>query len=95
MADETFRVPRSEQETIALYDVEKDSWHIYTNYPKHVRKYTAAVVENHEKTHPDLILDGDIDASKFSPSFMVKTKRVLSEAERKALGDRLRRSGGR
>lgn len=33
------KLPRSEQETIVIFDVEVGKWHIDTTYPTHIRKY--------------------------------------------------------
>ncbi|MCI1689231.1 MAG: hypothetical protein LKI50_02450 [Leuconostoc mesenteroides] len=31
------KLPRSEQETIVIFDVEVGKWHIDTTYPTHIR----------------------------------------------------------
>lgn len=35
--------PREERETIISYDRQTETWHIYTDEPKHARKYEKYV----------------------------------------------------
>lgn len=47
-----WQVPsREERETILIYEEEVDQWHIYTDVPKHARKYEKYidVNKNHRK----------------------------------------------
>ncbi len=44
---DSWTVPtREERETILNYDEEQDSWHIYTDVPKHARKYEKFIDES-------------------------------------------------
>lgn len=44
---DSWQVPtKEERETIFNYDEEQDSWHIYTDVPKHARKYEKFLDES-------------------------------------------------
>ncbi|MBC9702881.1 hypothetical protein QMA60_04750 [Leuconostoc suionicum] len=83
------KLPRSEQETIVIFDVEVGKWHIDTTYPPHVRKYTPAMGEIEEKTEDRLA--GWISAE-FSGSFMVKKRKTLTKERRQQIGEQLRKA---
>lgn len=83
--------PRSEQETIVIFDVQVGKWHIDTTYPPHIRKYVFAMAEIEEKTQDRL--SGWID-EQYSSSFSVKKRRKLTDEQRKEYGERLKRSRG-
>lgn len=84
-------IPRSEQETIVSYDVERKQWHIYTDYPKHVRKYAILLGKFDKNDELPLMLDEYVDKDIFSASFSVRKKRELSDEERQALSERMRK----
>jgi hypothetical protein len=83
------KLPRLEQETIVIFDVEVGKWHIDTTYPPHVRKYTSAVGEIEEKTEDRLA--GWI-SDEFSGSFMVKKRKTLTKERRQQIGEQLRKA---
>lgn len=83
------KLPRSEQETIVIFDVEVGKWHIDTTYPPHVRKYTPAMGEIEEKTQDRLA--GWI-SDEFSGSFMVKKRKTLTKERRQQIGEQLRKA---
>lgn len=85
------KLPRSEQETIVIYDVEVGKWHIDTTYPTHIRKYAELLGEIEEKTEDRLA--GWID-EQYSSSFSVKKRRKLTDEQRREYGERLKRSRG-
>ncbi len=82
------KIPRSEQETIVIYDVEVGEWHIDTTYPPHIRKYTAAMGEIEEKTQDRLA--GWI-SDEYSVSFMTRKRKTLTDAERQRVREQLRK----
>ena len=82
------KIPRSEQETIVIYDVEVGKWHIDTTYPPHIRKYTAAMGEIEEKTKDRLA--GWI-SDEYSVSFMTRKRKTLTDAERQRVREQLRK----
>lgn len=81
-------IPRSEQETIVIYDVEVGKWHIDTTYPPHIRKYTPAMGEIEEKTQDRLA--GWI-SDEYSGSFMTRKRRTLTDEERQRVREQLRK----
>lgn len=82
------KIPRSEQETIVIYDVEIGKWHIDTTYPPHIRKYTPAMGEIEEKTQDRLAgLIGD----EYSGSFMTRKRKTLTDEQRQRVVDQLRK----
>lgn len=83
------KIPRSEQETIVIFDVEVGKWHIDTTYPPHIRKYTAAMGEIEEKTEDRLA--GWI-SDEFSGSFMTRKRKILTDEQRQHVGERLRKA---
>ncbi|MDI6614111.1 hypothetical protein QMA64_05895 [Leuconostoc suionicum] len=83
------KLPRSEQETIVIFDVEVGKWHIDTTYPPHVRKYTPAMGEIEEKTQDRLA--GWI-SDEFSGSFMTRKRKTLTDEQRQHVGEQLRKA---
>uniref|UniRef100_UPI0028AE2C97 hypothetical protein n=1 Tax=Leuconostoc falkenbergense TaxID=2766470 RepID=UPI0028AE2C97 len=79
-------IPRSEQETIVIYDVEIGKWHIDTTYPPHIRKYTPAMGEIEEKTQDRLA--GWI-SDDYSGSFMTRKRKTLTDEERQKVREQL------
>ncbi|MCH3952771.1 MAG: hypothetical protein LKK24_08205 [Leuconostoc mesenteroides] len=82
------KTPRSEQETIVIYDVEVGKWHIDTTYPPHIRKYTPAMGEIEEKTQDRLA--GWI-SDDYSGSFMTRKRKTLTDEERQRVREQLRK----
>ena len=82
------KIPRSEQETIVIYDVEIGKWHIDTTYPPHIRKYTPAMGEIEEKTQDRLA--GWI-SDEYSGSFMTRKRKTLTDEERQRVREQLRK----
>lgn len=87
-------LPRTEQETILTYEPDTDTWHIYTDYPSHARKYEDKVVPSEiypsEKVyHSDngnlIALQGTIKGS-----VGIRGKVKISEEEKKKRAERLR-----
>lgn len=86
---------REERETILTYEEEVDQWHIYTDVPKHARKYEKYVDEskNYRKGYSvnvgqlvmidGYIIDGNVGISK---------KRKLTEKQRQKLAENLKRN---
>ncbi|MGM0174120.1 hypothetical protein [Enterococcus sp. DIV0800] len=80
------KLPRNEQETIFTYSI-NENWHIYTDVPKHIRKYLPLVKspklteENGEIITLEGFVDGNVSA---------RAKRVMSDEQRQAASDRLK-----
>ncbi|MGQ4573270.1 hypothetical protein ACUIJP_04205 [Leuconostoc pseudomesenteroides] len=82
------KIPRSEQETIVIFDVEVGKWHIDTTYPPHIRKYTPAMGEIEEKTQDRLA--GWI-SDEYSGSFTTRKRKTLTDEERQRVREQLRK----
>ncbi|MDN2450220.1 hypothetical protein [Leuconostoc sp. UCMA20149] len=82
------KIPRSEQETIVIYDVEVGKWHIDTTYPPHIRKYLPAMGKIDEKTQDRLA--GWI-SDEFSGSFMTRRRKTLTDEQRQRVREQLRK----
>lgn len=82
------KIPRTEQETIVIYDVEVGKWHIDTTYPPHIRKYTPAMGEIEEKTQDRLA--GWI-SDDYSGSFMTRKRKTLTDEQRQRVREQLRK----
>lgn len=91
-----WKVPsREERETILTYEEETNQWHIYTDVPKHARKYEKYIdiSKNHRKGYSansgqlvmidGYIADGNVGISK---------KRKLTEKQRQKLVENLKRN---
>lgn len=82
------KIPRSEQETIVIYDIEVGKWHIDTTYPPHIKKYTAAMGEIEEKMQ-DRLAGGISD--EFSGPFMKRKRKTLTDEQRQRVREQLRK----
>lgn len=91
-----WQVPnREERETILTYEEEVDQWHIYSDVPKHARKYEKFIDESkrYRKGYSvnsgqlvmveGYIIDGNVGISK---------KRKLTEKQRRKLAENLKRN---
>ncbi len=91
-----WQVPsREERETILIYEEEVDQWHIYSDVPKHARKYEKFIDESkrYRKGYSvnsgqlvmveGYIIDGNVGISK---------KRKLTEKQRQKLAENLKRN---
>ena len=77
--------PQEERETIISYDRQTETWHIYTDEPKHARKYEKYVTKPQRKGYnlagQLIMLEGDIDKGTVSISKKVR----LTEKQRQVL----------
>ena len=75
--------PREERETIISYDRQTETWHIYTDEPKHARKYEKYVTHPQRKGYNPAgqlsMLEGDIDKGIVS----ITKKWQLTDEQRK------------
>ena len=87
-----WKVPsREERETILIYEEEVDQWHIYTDVPKHARKYEKYVDEskNHRKGYSVnggqlAMVDGYVVGN-------VGIRKKMSDKERKVISERMKK----
>ncbi|MDZ5438668.1 hypothetical protein EGO58_07395 [Limosilactobacillus reuteri] len=77
--------PREERETIISYECLTGTWHIYTDEPKHARKYEKYVAHPQRKGYNSagqlIMLEGDIDNG------VVSIRKNISEQQRKKLSE--------
>ena len=81
--------PREERETIISYDRQTETWHIYTDEPKHARKYEKYVAHPQRKGYNSagqlIMLEGDIDKGTVSISKKVRLTEKQKENQRQVL----------
>ncbi|EEU30117.1 hypothetical protein HMPREF0501_01122 [Limosilactobacillus coleohominis 101-4-CHN] len=79
--------PRNERETIITYDRETETWHIYTDEPKHARKFEKYVSNPERKAYNVadqlIMLEGDID----NGTVNIREKVPLTDLQKKHLQD--------
>ena len=87
-----WKVPsREERETILTYEEEVDQWHIYSDVPKHARKYEKYVDEskNHRKGYSVnggqlAMIDGYVTGN-------VGIRKKMSDKERKVISEKMKK----
>lgn len=83
---------REERETVLSWDALTDCWHIYTDEPKHARKYEKFVDDNkptrrgYSKSEKLIMIEGDLKGA----NVIVSKKPVLSAERKKELAERAR-----
>ena len=81
--------PREERETIISYDRQTETWHIYTDKPKHARKYEKYVAHPQRKGYNSagqlIMLEGDVDKGTVSISKKVRLTEKQKEKQRQVL----------
>lgn len=80
--------PRTEQETVLVYEAETNSWSAYSTVPKHIRKLQTIadveVIEIDEHGNP-----AAAKATLSAKQVSMKKERVLSEEQRKKMSERM------
>ena len=87
-----WKVPsREERETILIYEEETNQWHIYSDIPKHARKYEKYIDEskNHRKGYSVnggqlAMIDGYVAGN-------VGIRKKMSDKERKVISERMKK----
>jgi hypothetical protein len=81
--------PRSEQETVLVFDAETNEWSAYSTVPKHIRKLASltevTVLETDEHGNP-----AAARATLTTKMVSMKKERVLTEEQRNAMRDRMK-----
>lgn len=81
--------PRDEQETVITFDNLQNKWHLYTDVPKHIRKWQPLLKdckvteENGEILAVEGFIEGNVSISK---------KRVMTDEQRQAAAERLKQA---
>lgn len=85
--------PQEERETIISYDRQTETWHIYTDEPKHARKYEKYVTKPQRKGYnlagQLIMLEGDIDKGTVSISKKVRLTEKQKERRKQVLQNAL------
>lgn len=85
--------PFEERETIISYDRQTETWHIYTDEPKHARKYEKYVAHPQRKGYNSagqlIMLEGDIDKGTVSISKKVHLTEKQKERRKQVLQNAL------
>ena len=95
LTDINFVASLKEQETIIRYDLETKRWHIYTDVPKHARKYAKLIPDDQvtQKGYRNnrlVMLEGYIDESDVVVSLY--KKKQYTDEQRKAMAEVARRN---
>lgn len=81
-------IPRSEQETVLVFNAETKRWTMHSTYPPHMRKWGDLL------TDPKAISEDGAEVSVEGEmvegiSVSLRKKRVMSEEQRQLAGERL------
>ena len=82
--------PKSEQETVIVFEAETGLWNFYSTHPPHIRKYKELVID--AVTTEDQYGINSLRGKLEDVNVRISKKRVMSEEQRAALAERLRRS---
>lgn len=82
--------PKSEQETVIVFEAETGLWNFYSTYPPHIRKYKELVLD--AKTTEDQYGISSLCGKMEDVNVRISKKRVMSEEQKLALAERLRRN---
>lgn len=87
-----WKVPsREERETILTYEEETNQWHIYSDIPKHARKYEKYIDEskNHRKGYS--VNGGQLAMIAGYIVGNVGIRKKMSDKERKVISERMKK----
>lgn len=78
--------PREERETIISHDAVTGKWHLYTNDPKHVRKWFPRIknfdrIEYNKASQKPVMIEGDLADS----NVIISKKRHLTSEQKEKL----------
>lgn len=84
-------IPRSEQETVLIFNAETKRWTMHSTYPPHMRKWRdliedVASVSEEGMDVAEVSVEGDMVEGL---SVSLRKKRVMSEEQRQLAGERL------
>lgn len=97
MIIENYKVtPYAEQETIITYDAAEKTWHIYTDVPKHAKKYESLIDRSKpfKKGYNDkkavVMLEGTLKECNVTIS--KKRKNTMTEEQKQAAAERMKKA---
>ena len=81
-------VPRTEQETVLVFNAETKRWTMHSTYPPHMRKWGALIedVASVSEDETEVSVEGEMVEGL---SVSLRKKRVMSEEQRQLAGERL------
>lgn len=81
-------VPRSEQETVLIFNAETKRWTMHSTYPPHMRKWRDLIedVASVSEDGAEVSVEGEMVEGL---SVSLRKKRVMSEEQRQLAGERL------
>lgn len=82
---------REEQETTLVYETLTGEWKVYSTVPKHMRKLANLTELNVLETELDDTTPKAVSGVLTDKQVSMKKERVMSEEQRKAAADRLRK----
>jgi len=81
--------PKSEQETVIVFEAETGLWNFYSTYPPHIRKYKDLLIE--AKFTEDQYGINSIQGKLHDVNVRISKKRKLSEEQKAIAAERLRK----
>lgn len=98
MIDNEYKVsPQGEQETIITYDNETKEWHVFTDVPKHARKYEALIDETKPFRKGYSVNGGALSMlegtlNECNVIISKKRKSTMTEEQKKAAAERMKKA---
>lgn len=87
-----WQVPsKEERETILTYEEETNQWHIYTDVPKHARKYEKYIDESKSYRKGYSINGGQLAMIDGYVTGNVGIRKKMSDKDRKAVSERMKK----
>lgn len=87
-----WKVPsREERETILTYEEEIDQWHIYSDVPKHARKYEKYIDESKNRRKGYSVNGGQLAMIDGYVVGNVGIRKKMSDKERKVISERMKK----
>lgn len=81
--------PRDEQETIITFDNLQNKWHLYTDVPKHIRKWQSLIKDCKitEENGEIVAIEGSIEGT-----VSISKKRQLTPEQKASAAERLKKA---
>ena len=87
-----WKVPsREERETILTYEEETNQWHIYSDVPKHARKYEKYIDESKNRRKGYSVNGGQLAMIDGYVVGNVGIRKKMSDKERKVISERMKK----
>lgn len=87
-----WQVPtKEERETILTYEEDVDQWHIYTDVPKHARKYEKYIDESENYRKGYSVNGGQLAMIDGYVTGNVGIRKKMSDKDRQAVSERMKK----